>query len=929
MTALVGRDEEMARLIQLAGEASKGAGRLVIVSGDGGSGKTSLIAAALALAGGSLRAIHAAASPLAPTPLGPVAGALRALGDGVSERFEAAAAKAAGREALFAAVCDLIGQAARAQPIALVLDDLQWSDHATLELLPSLAETARGTALLVIASYSADAVAAAHPIRVVRDALRRTRKLTEIVLRPLDEAGVVQLAEQCIGSPVDSATARRLLAASGGIPFFVEALAQATLSGNTESSREKIRDAVIGRLDRLSSAGRATAEAAAVLGTEFELELVVRLTGGDCGVEELLGSGLAMEGSNGTATFRPALVRDALYAAIPWTRRRGLHRGAALALESQGLSVHLAAEHWQAAGEALRARTAWLQAAEQARTLHAHRDAAHALNQVLDRWPKGEDEPMRLAALDRLGDASQLSGSAAQALRAWQEVTASAADEPLAAARALRKIANLHEMTCDWSRALAARQDAQAAFRAAGEHAEAAVEGITAAARLRQLGRSAAGLEALVSAAAEAEASGRDDLRVRVAALKANLEVRLGKVSQGIPAIRAALEAALALDQPLLAGEIYQRLADAIERSGNYKVATEVNLEGISFCEQRKAPPGILACLACMSWILIRSGEWDHAAAASQRMADDFAANPVGRAVGIGHVAMVHVLRGELRKAEPMLIEADVMARRMGHALLETTCMWGFALLAAAKGDTARAAERCRAILAKLRSHDERHAAMPAVRWAASCFAEVKDGEGLAACAALLSQSAAMFSSAEPLSALAHAMGEMALLEDDPGRAVRHFDEAIALLEELQLPRERVESELRAACACEASGHTDAAVLHAREAARRAERLGARLLEQDAAARLRRLGQDLSGALGPRAGRRNAQAGLTARQLQILGAISRGLTDKEVARTLGLSPRTVESHVAKALATLECRSRSEAVRKASELGLLARSVARA
>ena len=62
------------------------------------------------------------------------------------------------------------------------------------------------------------------------------------------------------------------------------------------------------------------------------------------------------------------------------------------------------------------------------------------------------------------------------------------------------------------------------------------------------------------------------------------------------------------------------------------------------------------------------------------------------------------------------------------------------------------------------------------------------------------------------------------------------------------------------------------------------------------------------------------------RQLQILREISRGLTDKEIARALRLSPRTVEMHVAHALSALDCRSRAEAVRKASELGVLSARV---
>jgi DNA-binding NarL/FixJ family response regulator len=69
-----------------------------------------------------------------------------------------------------------------------------------------------------------------------------------------------------------------------------------------------------------------------------------------------------------------------------------------------------------------------------------------------------------------------------------------------------------------------------------------------------------------------------------------------------------------------------------------------------------------------------------------------------------------------------------------------------------------------------------------------------------------------------------------------------------------------------------------------------------------------------------RGAQRAKNGGLTARQVQILREISRGLTDKEVARSLRLSPRTVETHVAHALAALDCRTRAEAVRKATELG---------
>jgi DNA-binding NarL/FixJ family response regulator len=492
----------------------------------------------------------------------------------------------------------------------------------------------------------------------------------------------------------------------------------------------------------------------------------------------------------------------------------------------------------------------------------------------------------------------------------------------LVAARALRKIANLHELNCDWARAVEARQDAMRAFADSGEHAEATGEGITVAIRLRLSARYSVALEVLERASEAAAASGRPELKIRVSALQGNLRARQGHFAEGIATIRAALDGALSLDKPALVGEIYQRLADAIERSSDFRTGVATNRAGIAFCEGRDEAGGIVACLACMSWILLRGGEWLESAAACRRMLDSPACSPHARTVALHNIGITYVLQGEVRKGEPLLLEADALARRMDNALPEMISRWGLALCDASRDDAQGAAERCRGILAVWRRNEERHASMPLLRWAAGAFARVGDRDGLRACAAAFSEAASIFGHAEPLSALAHVLGEAAWLDGDIARAAEHFEHAVALLEEMQLPRERVESLLRASAACAAAGRREAAVAHAREAARGAERLGARPLAEAAATLLREMGEPLSGALGPRRARRAEHGGLTTRQLQILREISRGLTDKEVARSLRLSPRTVEMHVANALAALDCRSRAEAVRRAAELGVL-------
>jgi len=226
---------------------------------------------------------------------------------------------------------------------------------------------------------------------------------------------------------------------------------------------------------------------------------------------------------------------------------------------------------------------------------------------------------------------------------------------------------------------------------------------------------------------------------------------------------------------------------------------------------------------------------------------------------------------------------------------------------------------------ARLRTVDMDHAFIPVLRWAATCFARVGERSDLQVCGEALGEHAARFGSGESLSALAHTLGEVAALDSQAAAAAAQFERAINLIEDWDLPRERIESQLRAAAACAAAGRHDAAVAFAREAGRGAARLGARPLAQASADLLRQLGEPLGGAQGPHVHQRAQRGGLTARQLEIMVAISRGQTDKQIARALRLSPRTVEMHVARALATLDCRTRAAAVRRAGELGVLPRS----
>jgi DNA-binding NarL/FixJ family response regulator/tetratricopeptide (TPR) repeat protein len=945
---LVGRERECAQLAALVSVAVDGAGGVVLVCGEAGVGKTAIADAALA--GSPLLEVRAAASPIATPSLGPIVYAAHALRRELPEAFSDAAAKhpafahfipelgegnvTVDRAGLFRAAIGAFCTIARHRALALVLDDMQWADRATLELIGEMTHEARRAPLLIVVVHRSDGVARGHPIRLLRETLRRARILNEIVVEPLDRPDALQLVARLLGDDVPAEVQTAIVERSAGIPLFIEALVAAlkscgcfepaSLDVRTLPLPETVRDAILARVDALSTRERQAAEAAAVAGSAFPLALFLALNDGEDGVEALFESGLLIERAPRNVAFRTPLTSEAICAAIPWSRRRALHRRAAEVLSAAGGSVEQEAEHWQAAGEHDRARSAWLEAACRSRRLYAHNDAVQQLRRALDLWPIEHDSSERLAALDQLGDSAQLARRFADALRAWREVadSASARGDHPAAARAMRKIANVHELNCDWQRALETRQDAAAAFARGAQHAEAAAELHAAGARLRNAGQYSAALETLERAAAAAEAGGAADLAIKIAALTGNVHARSGRAPEGIAMARAALARALDENRPDLAGDSYLRLADAIQTTSDFVAAIDVFRAGIELCERNGLPVTTNVCLMCMSYALFRTGAWEEAGAAAQRVLKSSDSTPVATAGANAIQGLVYAARGELRRSRPFVVTAGALSRSAGAATVEFCARWGLALHESVAGNNPAAAEQCRDFLSRWRQTEEGTAATSVLRWASSCLAAEGDRDGVRACADALGEILTRLGHAETLSALAHVLGELALLDGDAARAAEQFSHATALLEDRGIPFERAHSQLRAAVAYAACGRVDDAVAWLRDCARGAERLGARPLADAVAKELRRLGQPLAGALGPRAGRRAERAGLTMRQVQILTEIAKGLTDKEVARALSLSPRTVEMHVARALAVLDCRSRTEAVRKVADLGML-------
>ena len=970
IVGLIGREHEVGELRGAASAAVRRRGGLVLVAGDAGIGKTALVERAID--GRLPLVLRGAARASGTAPFGPLIAAIRShpgwpaiaavmvpasgvldpVRDVISSLFgelapsggpratgEAVAGPAADGDpdATRDALCRLVVELARIEPLAMVLDDLQRADHATLDALPGIARSAAREPLLLIGMYRTDELPRASPVRRLRVDLRRDGLLHEIVLGPLDAESTAALAARTLGAWPDNPLARRLFDRSQGLPLFVEELSAALISDQVIEIAdgvatlvhddlpipETLRDSILIRADGLAPSAREALATAALLGDEVDATLVDELAGGNdawrrAGVER----GILIAHGGGVVAFRHGLVREVLLDDLPSSERRAQHRRIAAILATRGAEPLVVAEHWLRAGET-REAVAWLVgAAEASCRVHAYRDAASAYRRALEEDRGALVSPVDV--LERLARSLELSGGLAEAARTWETAAGDRAADgrPDLAGEDQRRRARVLEVQGRWARAIEARLAAVTAFEAAGRPAEAASERLAAAAHLRSAANFSAALGLLDTARTEAREAGRIDLEARAIGLEGNVLARMGRADEGLPLVRQGLTLALDGGLTAAAAELFQRLADSLEHAGSYDPARTAYLEGADYCRARAVEQTAQLCLACMAVVLWQTGQWTQAERTSREVIGSTDATQHAHAVAEGILGIVAALRGGPGRARPHLEASLQIARRIELAAMELISGWGLALCDVLDADEAGAVDRCRRLLARWERTEERHYVVPALRWAATVLAEQNDAAGVRACADALARIAALTAQPEAIAALATTLGEAASLEGDAAAAAAHFASALEAISTRDLPFERAEIGRRAGVALVRVGRRADGVAVLVAAARTARRLGATPLGVMIAADMAALGEPVERRLGSREARRLADRGLTRRELEVIQYVGHGLTSRQIGRALFISPRTVEMHVGSALTKLDCRTRAEAVQRVATLGLL-------
>jgi predicted ATPase len=338
-------------------------GRLVLVGGEAGVGKTALVRRFCKEQGRSARTVWGACEPLfTPRPLGPLLDIAEETGGELGELVEGGARP---HEVVAALMRELRARA----PTILVLEDVHWADEATLDVLRLLGRRVEAVPALFLASYRDEELERAHPFRIVLGELATGQAIGRLKVERLSPAGVAKLAEPY------GVDAEELYRKTVGNPFFVTEV----LAAGEEEMPHTVRDAVLARAARLTPAARTVLEAVAVVPPQAELWLLEALAGEMVDhLQECLASGM-LTADVGRVVFRHELARLAVEESLAPNQAIVLHAKALAALaEPPSGAPDLArlAHHAEAAGDAEAALEFAPAAAVRASSLGAHREAA-------------------------------------------------------------------------------------------------------------------------------------------------------------------------------------------------------------------------------------------------------------------------------------------------------------------------------------------------------------------------------------------------------------------------------------------------------------------------------------------------------------------------------------------------------------------------
>lgn len=862
MATLLERDDNLSQLDRVLAQARTG-GQLVVIAGEAGIGKSSLLQAWSARQAKSARWLWGYCEALGtPRPLGPLLDMAADLGPATSS----ALASEAPRHDVFAAVlADLASHAA-----VVCIEDLQWADDATIDWLQFLARRLHLTRAVLALTWRADEVGADHIVHRILGAVVPS-VVHRIVPAPLSRHAVEALA-----GPARNVDA--VLALTRGNPFLVTELV--TRDSEEADVPASVRDAVLARRSRLDSRARSVLDVVAVVPARVELALL-RDAAGEAidGLDGAVSSGLlVVEGAH--VQFRHELARMAVAGALSAPRAQTCHGRVLAALLKRPSREALLARivhHAQGADDIDAILAHAPAAARQAATVGAHRQAVQHYQRTLAHVSLLADAT-RTELTEALAYEHYLTGDIAAAQAARQDALqiATRTGDRLAVGRNTRWLSRLAWFVSDGAQALSRADEAIAVLAALPEGPELAMA-YSNRSQIAMLREDYDGCLEWGSRAIElARRLGATDILSH-----ALNNVGTTRAQAGEPEGRALLDESLALAK---SGDWHEHVARTYTNMGStalewrmYDVASRAFDEGLAYCAERDLDSWTYYMRASRARARLETGLWQAAVEDAESVLEATGAQNVARIVAMLALALVRTRRGD-PGASAVLDDALAAARRTGEPqrlipLLQAKAeqaWWG------GRNDEVEAAAReALASIGHTRRIWDRQRA---------CFWLWKVG----------------------------ALDPSMLAGDGPDvlMVAGDWKGAAAGWARVGCPYERAQ----------ALAEGDQAALA------QAVDIFAGLGAAPAVDWVRQRLRDLGVTHVPRGRRQSTHAhpaGLTVRETEVLALLAEGLSNPQIADRIFVSPKTVEHHVSSILGKLDAGSREAAVGRARREGWLA------
>ena len=867
MTELVERANELGILGDATRRAAGGEGSVVLLSGEAGIGKSALLAHAFA--GGASNdtcdtcVLWGACDPLfTPRPLGPLHDIARQVGGPLL----AAASSSTPREALFGAMLDELRR--HAPPTVVVIEDVQWADEATLDLLKFLSRRIHRTQAVLVITYRDDEIGPTHPLRAVLGHLPATN-VRRLSLAPLSAQAVEALARDA------GRSAQGLYDVTGGNPFFVTEV----LAADRETVPVTVRDAVMARVAGLSDTARAVMELTAVVPPRIERWLLDELLSSPpSAIAECRAIGM-VESEDGALAFRHELARRAVDESLSTERRRALHASCLAALLGRGdgaISSARLVHHAEIAGDAAALLRHGSSAAAEAASVGAHRDAARLYERTLrvaDVLPARE----RAMLLEHYSVECYLSepieaacSARAEALAVWR-----ALGDRLREGDAIRWLSRL-----SWFRGIRAEAESLAAEAVSVlERLPPGRELAMAYGNRAQLAMLAADVDGAVEwgarAIAIAEPLGDTECLVNTLISVGTAEHTADR-PRGLEKLERGLALALEHNYPECVVRAYSNIATNSVKKCDYDLAEAYLRDGLSYCEERDMSSWSLYLLAWRAQVHFERGNWTQADEDASSVLGYVHPTAISRIHALVVLARVRMHRREsgwealLDEARDLAISAGERQRIWPVACARAESAW---LL----GDVDRAADEA------------------AIGWAMASGSGIRWDVGQLALWLWRANRLPPCETSLSVAVQRQIAGDWRAAANEWERLGCPFQQAMALADGDDAQGLREGLELLSRLGSKAGG----ALVR-----RKMRALGIRGIPR-----------------GERASTRRNPARLTARQLEILALVCEGRRDAEIAAQCFLSTKTVGHHVSAILGKLGVRSRGEASSAARAKGI--------